>query len=525
MKMFLTRGDYPLRRDMFSEADVRQIEAEGLTLQQVLAQINLFEKGVCPVGLNRPCSVGDGIVVLTEEDMPELIALCENGIRKGRMVKFVPASGAASRMFREWFEILDTGDFNSAETAQIFARNLKIHAFFNDLNNAIKRNGESLEGLLNAGRHRDVLSYILTIKGLNYGYLPKALLKFHRYPDGDSRTALEEHLVEAILYTQEVGRVCRIHFTVSEEYKEAVSGFISEIKDNYESHYGVTLDVTLSTQRSYTNTIAADMENRPFRDPLGRLVFRPGGHGSLLENLNDLDGDIIFLKNIDNIVPDRLKSATVRYKKVLGGYLIRIQDEVYRYLRLLEAEKINEDVMKEILTFCSGNLKMILPPWFQHLPLPEKCLYMFDKLNRPIRVCGMVQNEGEPGGGPFWVDNKNGTGTQSLQIIEESQVDQDSPDQKAIWAQATHFNPVDLVCGVRDFRFRKFNLHEFVDGNTFYISKKSEKGQGLKALELPGLWNGAMAFWNTIFVEVPTETFNPVKTVDDLLRPQHSMDG
>lgn len=510
---------------MFSEADVRQIEAEGLTLQQVLAQINLFEKGLCPVGLNRPCSVGDGIVALTEEDMSELIALFEDGMRKGRVVKFVPASGAASRMFREWYGILDTGGFDSVKTGQNFARNLKIHAFFNDLNDAIKRSGESIEELLKAGRHIDILSYILTMKGLNYGYLPKALLKFHRYPGDHSRTALEEHLVEAILYAQEACRVCRIHFTVSEEYKEAVSGFISRIKDNYESHYGVTLDVTLSTQRSDTNTIAADMENRPFRDPIGCLVFRPGGHGSLLENLNDLDGDIIFLKNIDNVVPDRLKPATVRYKKVLGGYLIRIQDEVYRYLRLLEAERINEDVMKEILTFCGGKLNMILPPWFQYLPLTEKCLYMFDKLNRPIRVCGMVQNEGEPGGGPFWVDNKNETGTQSLQIIEESQVDQDSPGQKAIWEQATHFNPVDLVCGVRDFRFQKFDLHEFVDGNTFYISKKSEKGQGLKALELPGLWNGAMAFWNTIFVEVPIETFNPVKTVDDLLRPQHSMEG
>jgi hypothetical protein len=513
-----------LSQDLFTEADIRRIEIEGLTIEKVLAQISLFAKGVFPVSLNRPCTIGDGIVSIAEEDLPEIYALCEEGIRRGRMLKFVPASGAASRMFKNWYGILERGDFGSEEAGKIFSESLKKYAFLGDLNSVIHRGGESFEGLMKAKKYTDILAYILSPKGLDYGCLPKALLKFHRYPD-ETRTALEEHIVEAILYTQNADCVCRVHFTVSEEHKGGISDFISGIKRSYESRYGVTLDVTLSTQRSSTNTIAVDMNNRPFRDTCGCLIFRPGGHGALLENLNDLDGDIIFLKNIDNVVPDRLKPATVHYKKILGGYLIKIQDEVFRYLRLLELERIDEDTMKKMVTFCGSKLHVILPSWFPDLPLPEKCAYMFEKLNRPIRVCGMVKNEGEPGGGPFWVDNKNGTGTRSLQIIEESQIDKDSCNQKTIWAASTHFNPVDLVCGVKDYRLQKFNLHDFIDGTTFLVSKKSEKNRDLKALELPGLWNGSMAFWNTIFVEVPIETFNPVKTVDDLLRPQHLTAG
>ena len=512
-------------RDMFSSAlDIRQIEAEGLTVEKVQTQMNLFKQGGLPVSLNRPCTVNDGIVAIKEEDLPEIYALCENGLQERRMLKFVPASGAASRMFKDWYGILESGGFHSKEAGEHFVESLKKYAFFDDLKSSIYQHGESLEGFMEAGKYHDILAYILTAKGLNYGSLPKALLKFHRY-DSDSRTALEEQLVEAIFYAQDADRVCRIHFTVSKEHQEDIIRLISEIKIDYERHYGVILDVTISTQRSSTNTLAADMDNQPFRDTLGRLVFRPGGHGALLENLNALDGDIIYLKNIDNVVPDRLKQTTVRYKKILGGCLIKNQAEIFKYLRLLEAMRIHEDTMEEMITFCQNNLHIVLPAWFHDLPWPEKCAYMFDKLNRPIRVCGMVKNEGEPGGGPFWVDNKNGTGTQSLQIIEESQIDTASSKQKEIWARSTHFNPVDLVCGVRDYRSQKFNLHDFVDGSTFIISKKSDRGRELKSLELPGLWNGSMAFWNTIFVEVPIETFNPVKTVTDLLRPQHLMES
>jgi hypothetical protein len=263
------------------------------------------------------------------------------------------------------------------------------------------------------------------------------------------------------------------------------------------------------------------MNEQPFRNASGHLVFRPGGHGALLKNLNEIDKDIVFLKNIDNVVPDRLKSTIVYYKKVLGGCLIRIQKEAFRYQLLLESERIDDDSIKKIINFCTTALHVDLPEWFHKLPLPEKSLFLFEILNRPVRVCGMVKNESEPGGGPFWVDHANGSRMTSLQIIEESQVDRGSDEQKTIWAGATHFNPVDLVCGVRDYRHRKFNLPDFVDKNTFFISKKSEKGREIKALELPGLWNGSMAYWNTVFVEVPVDTFNPVKTVEDLLRPQH----
>jgi len=505
---------------LFSEADIRQIEAECLTAEKLMMQISLFESGVSPVKMNRPCTVNDGIVAVAEEDLPEIIALCSENILEGRMLKFVPASGAASRMFRDWYRYLEKGGLDSRDAEKTFNEDLKKYAFFEELNQVISRNGESLEGLIEEGKYIDIMAYILTTKGMNYGNLPKALLKFHRYPH-DSRTALEEHLVEAIQYVQDANHVCRVHFTVSKEHQKDVSDLISRVKGHYEHFYGVTFDIKLSTQQSSTNTIAVDTENNPFRDHSGRLVFRPGGHGALLENLNDIDGDIIFLKNIDNIVPDRLKPLTVHYKKVLGGYLVKIQNEVFRYLRLLESMRVDEEMMKEILFFCEKKLSIVLPLRFNRLPLPEKCKLMFERLNRPIRVCGMVKNEGEPGGGPFWIDDRDGTGTLSLQIIEESQIDTKSPDQKEIWARATHFNPVDLVCGVRDYRSRKFNLHDFVDRDTFIVSRKSEKGRELKALELPGLWNGSMAFWITIFVEVPIETFNPVKMIDDLLRPQH----
>jgi len=505
---------------LFSAEDIRQIEAEGLTVERVLEQIALFDAGTVPVCLNRPCAVGDGIVTIDEKELPEMIALYEESMRAGRVGKFVPASGAASRMFRDWFEFLETGSIGSDEREQVFADNLRQYAFFDDLHRMIEKHGESLETLMDEGKYGDIIACILSTKGLNYGSLPKALLKFHAYPH-ETRTALEEHLVEAVLHTRDANSVCRIHFTVSEEHRESVSGFISWIKEKYESRYAVTFDITLSTQQSSTNTISVDMNKQPFRDASGRLVFRPGGHGALLKNMNEIDGDIIFLKNIDNVVPDRLKSTIVYYKKVLGGYLIRIQKEAFRYLPLLKSKRIDDDSMKEIFDFCTTILHVTLPLWFHKLPLPEKCSILCEILNRPVRVCGMVKNEGEPGGGPFWVDNRDQTGTTSLQIIEESQVDTGSDEQKAIWAGATHFNPVDLVCGVRDYRHRKFNLPDFIDKNTFFISMKSEKGQRIKALELPGLWNGSMAYWNTIFVEVPVVTFNPVKTVDDLLRPQH----
>jgi len=509
-----------LSHELFTEADVRQIEAEGLTVEKVLSQIDIFTEGTSPVILNRPCKIGDGIVRIAVENMPEVIALCEQAMQAGRVLKFVPASGAATRMFKDWYRILEKDDIADKKEGIRFTENLARYAFFEDLKQVIDANKDNLEELIKAKRYTDIIEYILTAKGMKYGSMPKAMLKFHQYPD-ETRTALEEHLVEGILYARDASHICRIHLTVSEEHKDMVNKYLSEIKGKYESRYGVHIEVVLSTQQTSTNTISMGMDNRPFRDDAGRLFFRPGGHGALLKNFNAIDGDIIFLKNIDNVVPDRMKSEVVHYKKVIGGYLVKIQDLIFHYLHLLESKEVDENTIKEISSFCGSMLYITMPPKFDKLALTEKSAFFFKKLNRPIRVCGMVRNEGEPGGGPFWVEGRDDRGPLSLQIVEESQIDQGSADQKAIWKDATHFNPVDIVCGVRDYRNRKFDLQEFVDDHTFFISNKFEKGRAIKTLEYPGLWNGSMAFWNTIFVEVPTDTFHPVKMVEDLLRPQH----
>ena len=502
---------------IFTESDMRQIEKEGLTVDQVLKQIDLFKRGVFPVKLNRPCTINDGIINIPEDDLKSITALHEEEACKGRMLKFVPASGAASRMFRDWYIYLEKGGLDSGE-GQKFSGDLKKFAFFSDLSRVVSRDGEYIEDMIKSNRYADILAYILTSKGLNYGNLPKALLKFHTYPDGN-RTALEEHLVEAALYTKDAGHLCQVHFTFSEEHQKDVGNYLLRVKKDYEEKYNVKYDVKFSTQKSSTNTIAVDLGNYPFRDQQGNLVFRPGGHGALLNNLNSIDGDIIYLKNIDNVVPDRLKPVTTLYKKVLGGYLVLLQNEIFKFLRLISEREAGNGAIDDMISFCEKRLNIVMPVWLEASSFSEKCAFIYKKLNRPIRVCGMVKNEGEPGGGPFWVNE--GDGTQSLQIVEESQIDLRSPEQKALWSSATHFNPVDLVCGVRDYRSDKFDLFEFVDINSYFISQKSEKGRDLRALELPGLWNGAMAFWNTAFIEVPIETFNPVKTVRDLLRQQH----
>jgi hypothetical protein len=403
-----------------------------------------------------------------------------------------------------------------------FARDLKKFAFYDDLRDAIRRDGLDIGALMEKRQYKEVLGYILTLRGLNYGSLPKALLKFHAYPGG-SRTALEEHLVEAALYGRDSLDRCRVHFTVSPEHETVVKECLDRLKGPYESRLGVCFDLELTVQQSSTNTIAMGLDGFPHRDSQGRLVFRPGGHGALLRNLNSIDGDIIFIKNIDNVVPDRLKPATTHHKKILAGHLVSLQSDMFRYAAMLAEGRATEELITRIGRFCKEKLHREPSPFFSDQPLPEKVRWLFDRLNRPLRICGMVRNEGEPGGGPFWVEDREGEGqgAQSLQIVEEFQVDAGSADQRSLWTAATHFNPVDLVCGIRDYRRRKYDLDRFVDHRAVCISIKSEKGRNLLALELPGLWNGAMARWNTIFVEVPIETFNPVKTVADLLRPQH----
>jgi hypothetical protein len=509
--------DRTMATNSFTNHDRKRIHEEGLTEEDIAKQLEIFKRGIPPVKLHRPCTVGDGIVVISDSERETLLHLHQKIAEQGAMIKFVPASGAASRMFRKWFQYADMDAFNTSREGEDFSKNLHDFAFYEDLKNTIAHNSQDITNLIHNRRYKDILEYILTPKGLNYAHLPKALLQFHTYPD-HTRTSLEEHLVEGAFYVQDANHICRIHFTISAEHTSDVEDLIAHVKEHYETKYRVTYDISLSIQLPSTNTIAVSLDNKPFRDAQGELVFRPGGHGALLKNLNALDYDIIFLKNIDNVIPDQLKQETVMYKKIIGGYLIKLQEQSHKYLRLLTAKQADVAIISEILRFCKKELFIGFPPEFEHLPVEQKLNIIIDKLNRPLRVCGMVKNEGEPGGGPFWVEEGE---TQSLQIIEQAQVDHSSEEQNRIWLSSTHFNPVDLVCGVKDYQGQKFDLDRFVDENSYFISQKSMEGKDLKALEFPGLWNGSMSRWNTVFVEVPIITFNPVKTIVDLLREEH----
>ena len=502
----------------FKEADIAQIKSEGLTEQEILKQIALFRRGVPYIRLNRPCRPGDGVDIVPEKQQASLIALHDGASAKGRLLKFVPASGAASRMFAKWYRYLEEGSIGNESEAVQFNDDLDRYAFVKDLQDIVGHAGLDWAHLRAGKRFTDILSFILTSNGLDYGQLPKALLKFHNYPSG-ARTALEEHLVEAALYTRDSRKTCRLHLTVSDHHRALIRSLLEKVQPDYERQFDVNFDIQISVQASSTNTIAVDMENRPFRLENGRLCFRPGGHGALLENIHAIDGDIIFIKNIDNIVPDRLKASTVLYKKLLCGYLISLQEEIFHYLHLLSEDRISEQQWVDALSFCREKLHIVFPSRIEPFGSGENRALVFDRLNRPLRVCGMVKNEGEPGGGPFWVDENDLF--QSLQIIEAIQIDPRSEAQKQLWQNATHFNPVDLVCAIRNFRGEKFDLRRFVNPQTASITHKTEKGKEMKALEHPGLWNGSMAEWITVFVEVPIETFNPVKTVEDLLRPAH----
>jgi len=503
---------------ILSASDIELIRARGITREKVLRQVDLCRLGAAAVTLNRPATVGDGIVRIKGGDQGRFLALHNEAARTGRCLKFVPASGAATRMFKEWHGVFNRGGFENREDFESFVKELHRYAFYGDLGAALSSAGRDLGELIARGRGAEILDFILTERGLNYAGKPKALLKFHQYDD-EARTALEEHLVEAALYVRSGSGLCRIHFTVSEEHLEPVKELLERVSGLYERRLGVRFDIGLSIQSESTDTIAVDLENRPYRDRDGRLLFRPGGHGALLYNLDRIDGDIVFIKNIDNVVPDRLRDTTVLYKKMIGGYLVLLQSELFGHLRALSDPGAGELAIGQAERFATQGLHRALPSGWEGRPLEEQRRVLIEQLDRPIRVCGMVKNEGEPGGGPFWVIGKDGGS--SLQIVEEVQVDKGKGNQAAIWALSTHFNPVDLVCGIRDFRGRKFDLERFVDHEQVFVSTKSHEGCDIKALELPGLWNGSMAFWHTIFVEVPIETFTPVKTVGDLLRPTH----
>ena len=516
---------------LFSDQDKTLIAARGSTEEEIRAQIETLQKGLQFTKLQRPCTLDDGITAITPAVAPRFTALFAEAVHHGRAMRFVPASGAATRMFHllltlhhppERFDArqiaakAESGERDYQDFLHFF-QNLQRFAFYDDLQAAMSRQGLCLESRVAHGQYQEVLDYLLTPKGLDYANLPKALLKFHRYPD-HCRTPLEEHLVEAAATSQDRNRVVRLHFTVPGDYQETVKQYFDRIRQRYEQ-WGVRYEITLSLQKPSSDTIAVDLENRPFRDRQGHPLFRPAGHGALLANLHELQGDIVFLKNIDNVVPDHLKQETEVATRLLGGYLVALQQEIFSYLQQLARQQLEAQLLQRIFAFARHKLCIVTPPRIEHSSEREQADFLWQKLNRPLRVCGVVKNTGEPGGGPFWVEHEDGTA--SLQIVETSQVDTQDAEQRAILASSTHFNPVNLVCGVRDYRGRAFDLQRFIDPNSGFVSIKSYEGRSLKALELPGLWNGAMAYWNTVFVEVPLLTFNPVKTVLDLLRPEH----
>ena len=504
---------------MITPQDKEQLAQKGISEAQIAAQLDCFKTGFPYLELSAAASVEKGIVKPDAEAENAFLAAWEDYANADKtIVKFVPASGAASRMFKDLFEFLEAA-YNEPTTAfeRTFFENLTSFAFYADLSAACEKlTGKTAAQLVQEGNYKAVVSALLTAEGLNYGSLPKGLLKFHSYEDG-ARTPLEEHLVEGALYAAGKSRRANVHFTVSPEHRLFFEALVNEKAKAYAGKYDVIYNVSFSEQKQSTDTVAADMNNEPFRDK-GKLLFRPGGHGALIENLNDLDADVVFIKNIDNVVPDRLKDDTVRYKKLLAGVLVSLQKQAFGYLELLDSGQYTHEQILEVLHFLQKKL-FCKNPETKNLEDAELVIYLRNKLNRPMRVCGMVPNVGEPGGGPFLAYNPDGT--VSLQILESSQIDMNDPAKKEMFVKGTHFNPVDLVCAVRDYKGHKFDLTAFVDKATGFISYKSKNGKELKALELPGLWNGAMSDWNTVFVEVPLSTFNPVKTVNDLLRDQH----
>lgn len=505
---------------MLTQQDKEFLAQKGITEDKLNTQLNCFKTGFPFLKLAGAASPAKGITVPTEEEKNNYLKAWDNYLNGSRKVlKFVPASGAASRMFKNLFEFLDgANNTPNDDFMKKFFNDIEKFAFYDELNEACKDNeGKTINELIKDGNYKAVIDNLLNEKGLNYGKLPKGLLKFHSYTEGN-RTPLEEHLVEGALYAKGNDGKVNVHFTVSPEHRALFESLVADKSFEYSKKFGVTYSVSFSEQKSSTDTVAATPDNEPFRTEDGKILFRPGGHGALIENLNDLDADVIFIKNIDNVVPDRLKDETVTYKKLIAGVLVSKQQKAFDYIKLLDTGKYNHDQLEEIIRFLRDELSCRNPE-LKNLEDSELVVYLRGKLNRPMRVCGMVKNVGEPGGGPFLAYNPDGT--ISLQILESSQIDKNNAEYLEMFNGGTHFNPVDLVCAVKDYNGNKFDLTKYVDHNTGFISSKSKNGKELKALELPGLWNGAMSDWNTIFVDVSLGTFNPVKTVNDLLREQH----
>ena len=504
---------------MLTQQDLKQLAQKGISEQQIETQLGQFKTGFPFLKLEAAAAIGRGIVAPTSDEGRKYVDAWQKYKAAGkRVVKFVPASGAASRMFKDMFAFVDADyDKPTTDFEKKYFDNIDKFAFYGELDAVCqKNNGKGIKELVKEGNFKAVAANMLKAEGLNYGQLPKGLLLFHNYPEGP-RTPMEEHLVEGALYAASNGEA-HVHFTVSHEHMELFKQKVAQKADMYAKKYGIAYDITFSEQKPSTDTVAANPDGTPFRNADGSLLFRPGGHGALIENLNEIEADVIFVKNIDNVVPDRLKGDTVLWKQIIAGVLITLQKKAFEYLELLDSGKYTHEQIEEIIRFVQNDL-CCRKADIKELEDADLVIYLRKKLNRPMRVCGVVKNVGEPGGGPFLTYNQDGT--VSLQILESSQIDKSNKEYMEMFTKGTHFNPVDLVCAVKDYKGNPFDLPKFVDPTTGFISQKSKSGKELQALELPGLWNGAMSDWSTIFVEVPLSTFNPVKTVNDLLRDQH----
>ena len=498
---------------MFEQNDVRQIEERGSSVSEVEAQVERFRKGFPWLEIIAPATPENGIRVLGDKAAEEAVTYYENASVAGKC-KFVPASGAASRMFKDIFAGLsaleDGKDPGADSSVGKLASAIEKFAFYTPETFGTPEDS--------ADYRRNVAEKVLTDKGLGYGSKPKGVIRFHRYPDGECRTAFAEHLIEAQDYMRNADGSANIVFTISPEFGKLFDAALDEVRAAYEARYGVKFNISFTCQEKSTDTVAVDLKNRPFRTEEGELLFRPAGHGALIYNLNAIEDELVSIKNIDNVSNDRFLPVTAKYKKVLMGVALSLRDRIFGYLNARDAAG-NTDcsaLCDEIEKFLADELSITLPA---SASLAERVAILRSKLDRPIRVCGMVRNQGEPGGGPFIVKSRDGSS--NLQILESVQINMGDEASREMLAGATHFNPVDLVCCLRNYKGEKFNLLDYVDQDAGFISSKSYQGRELKALELPGLWNGSMSDWNTCFVEVPLETFNPVKVVLDLLRPAH----
>jgi hypothetical protein len=503
---------------MFTQKDLQQIRSKGISIDDINQQIKHFQHGFPPADITMAATPGKGIMLLTEGAQKHYRNIYLDNAPDNRIIRFIPASGAASRMFKTLFNALENLESKDLD-AQLewiatkkniarFFKKLESYPFYEDLR------------LQEGNEPARILAQLLGREGLQYGSKPKGLLKFHKYSEADRRTAFEEHIREAVKYCESRDGMVRIHLTVSPDHLDGFQTEAARILPKIEQEKGVSFDLSFSFQKPETDTIAVDQENEPFRNPDGTLLFRPGGHGALIRNLDALDGDMVFVSNIDNVAPDRLKNLRVEQKQVLGGVLLEIRSKIFYYLQQLDGdEKPVKTRLDSMVSYLHERLGIAIPEMLESWDVNDLKLWLVSTMNRPIRVCGMVRNEGEPGGGPFYV--RNDSGEVSLQVVESSQIDMEDQKKVKIVEGSTHFNPVDLVCSLRDYRGEKFSLSSFVDHNTGFISEKSVGGRSLKALELPGLWNGSMAGWLTLFVDVPVETFSPVKTVFDLVRQEH----